>query len=128
MATWNEVQAHMRRSYRLHHDEPNVLAMTWAYTDGRTQRIIVRRYEAGEVEMLELKSPFAEYGAPDPVELLRENCRLPVGAVGLSSDTYILVHNAALEGLSLASLDDLLARVARHADKLEARYGVKDTY
>lgn len=128
MATWNEVQAHMRRTYRLHHDEPNAMAMTWAYTDGRTQRIVVRRYESGDVEMVELKSPFAEYGGPDPVELLRENTRLPIGAVGLASDTYILVHNTSLGPLSTGELDDLLARVARHADKLESRYGAKDQF
>ena len=128
MTTWSELQAHMRRTYKLQTDEGDAMSMTWSYTDGRVQRVVVRRYEAGDLEMVELKSPFAELGGPDPLELLRENARLPVGAAGLSGDVYLLIHNVTLADLTTARLDDLLARVARYADRLVSRFGNKDVF
>lgn len=128
MATWSDIQAHMRGKYRLHADDPEVIAMSWSYDDGRSQRIIVRRYEHLGREMVELKSPFADSGGPDPVELLRENARLAFGAVALSGDVYIVVHNADANVLALDAFDDLLARVARLADRLESRYGQQDRF
>ncbi|HMV67366.1 MAG TPA: hypothetical protein PKA64_10980 [Myxococcota bacterium] len=128
MATWTEIQAHMRGRYRLHADDPEVLAMSWTYDDGRSQRIVVRRYEHLGHEMVELKSPFADFGGPDPIELLRENARLAFGAVALSGDVYIVVHNADARLLTVEAFDDLLARVARLADRLESRYGQSDRF
>ena len=92
MAAWSDIQRHMRSTYKLQHDEPNAFHMTWAYDDGRTQRIAVRRYLMADTEMLEFKSPFAEVGTADPMELLRENARLPFGAVALAGDVFLVVH------------------------------------
>jgi len=128
MATWGEIQAHMRARYRLTVDEAEVLAMAWAYADGRHQRIVVRRHQTAGREVVEFKSPFATYGGPDPLELLRENLRLTVGAVALSGDVYVLVHNEDLAALTLARLDELLGRVAAQADRLEGRFGLKDQF
>jgi hypothetical protein len=128
MATWSDIQAHMRGKYRLTSDEPNAFAMTWAYTDGRTQRIVVRRFVNSNLDMVEFKSPFSKFGGPDPVELLRENARIPFGAVALSGDVYTIVHNAVVEELNIESFDALLARVARLADRLEAKHAKVDEF
>jgi hypothetical protein len=128
MATWSEVQAHMRGTYRLTSDEPNAMAMTWSYTDGRTQRIVVRRFINASLDMVEFKSPFARLGGPDPVELLRENARIPFGAVALSGDVFTVVHNAVVTDLNIDSFDALLSRVARLADRLEAKHVRADEF
>lgn len=129
MATWQDLQAHMRNTYRLQLDEADAMSMAWAYDDGRTQKIVVRRFKTGSHDMVEFKSPFAKVGAPDPLELLRENARLPVGAVALSGETYIVVHNAEVVHLSIAAFDDLLAKVAGLADRLESRHSaLHDAY
>lgn len=128
MATWNEIQAHMRSSYRLQLDEPNAIAMAWSYEDGRTQKIVVRRFDYNSHGAVEFKSPFAKLGGPDPVELLRENSRLPFGAVALSGDTFIVVHNVELGTLTLDVFDELLAKVAGLADTLEKKHAMQDAY
>ncbi len=128
MATWSEIQTHLRSTYRLSADEPHAAAMAWAYGDGRTQRIVARRFVHDDVEMVELKSPFARVGGPDALELLRENCRLPVGAVALSGEVFLLVHNAALAGLDTAGFDALLAQIAALADRLERKHGGGDQF
>ncbi|MCB9679872.1 MAG: hypothetical protein H6733_00245 [Alphaproteobacteria bacterium] len=122
MASWSDIQAHMRSTYRLQMDEPQALSMAWAYDDGRTQKIVVRRYDDGECPMVEFKSPFARLDGPDPIVLLRENIRLPIGAVALSGEVYIVVHNACLEELTLDAFEKLLSKVAGLADRLESKY------
>ncbi|MCB9663111.1 MAG: hypothetical protein H6732_03290 [Alphaproteobacteria bacterium] len=122
MASWNDVQAHMRSTYRLQLDEADAMSMAWAYEDGRTQKIVVRRFKSGTHDMVEFKSPFAKIGGPDPLELLRENARLPFGAVALSGETFLVVHNADLGGIDLPAFDALLAKVAGLADRLEAKH------
>ncbi len=62
------------------------------------------------------------------LELLRENCRLPVGAVALSGEVFLLVHNAALAGLDTAGFDALLAQIAALADRLERKHGGGDQF
>jgi hypothetical protein len=128
MATWSDVQDHMRSSYRLQSDEPQALAMTWSYEDGRTQRIMVRRCVADGYDMVEFKSPFARLGRAEPLELLRENVRLPFGAVALSGDVFLVVHNADLADLDVPRFDRLLQQVARLADRLEHKYGRQDEF
>jgi len=128
MATWSDAQGHLRNSYRLQRDEPSSAALTWAWEDGRTQQIIVRRFLNHDTEMVEFKSPFAKLGGPDPVELLRENGRLPLGAVALSGEHFIVVHNAELSRISLDDFDMLLHQVAALADRLETKHTSEDDY
>ncbi len=123
MATWSDALDHLRSTYRLQRDEPSSVAMTWAWDDGRTQQIIVRRFQINDVEdMVEFKSPFAKLGGPDPIELLRENARLPFGAVALSGEHFLVVHNAKLATISLTEFDALLHQVAALADRMESKH------
>ena len=128
MASWTDIQAHMRSTYRLQMDEPKVIAMTWAYEDGRTQKIVVRRFEDNERDMVEFKSPFARQGQVDPVELLRENSRLPFGAVALAGEVFLVVHNALLDEMPVTDFEFLVGRVAAAADHLERQHADGDTF
>lgn len=129
MATWSDALDHLRTTYRLQRDEPSSVAMTWAWEDGRTQQIVVRRFQVNDTEdMVEFKSPFAKLGGPDPVTMLRENARLPFGAVALSGEHYLVVHNERLSRISLTDFDELLHQVAALADRLESRHAKDDHY
>lgn len=128
MATWSDAQTHLRQQYRLQRDEPASASLTWVWDDGRTQQIIVRRFVNQDTVMVEFKSPFAKLGGPDPVELLRENGRLPLGAVALSGEHFIVVHNTELSRISLQDFDTLLHQVAALADRLETKHTASDAY
>jgi len=128
MATWNELREHMRQTYRLADDELDMLSMVWSYDDGRSQKIIVRRYEAFDRTLIELKSAFARRKDADPETLLRKNAELPLAAIALAGDVYIVVYNALLEHLDFDDLDLYLSRVAAVADTLEETYAAKDVF
>ncbi len=128
MTTWPQLQHHARSTYRLQDDQPDMVSMIWAYDDGRMQKIIVRRYEIGERQMIEFKSPFARVGQVEPEVLLRDNAKLPLATVALSGEVYLVIYNLLLENLSLTDFDFVLARVAAVADTLEEKYVREDRF
>jgi hypothetical protein len=128
MATWREVQQHMRGTYRLQDDQPEMMSMVWAYDDDRSQKIIVRRYKAAKRDMVEFKSAFARKGDVDAETMLENNSKLPLATVALSGDVYLVVYNALLDNLVLVDFDFMLSRVAAVADTLEEKYVRRDEF
>lgn len=128
MPSWSEVQEHMRQAYRLQDDQPDTISMVWAYDDGRSQKIVVRRYHAFEREMVEFKSAFAHQEDADPGDMIRKNSELPLATVALLGETYVVVYNCPIENLDLGDLDFYLSRVAAVADTLEEKYGRRDLF
>ena len=128
MATWNDLREHMRKTYRLADDEADMLSMVWSYDDGRSQKIIIRRYEAFDHTLIELKSAFARRKDVEPEVLLRKNAELPLATVALAGEVYVVVYNALLEHLDFGDLDLYLSRVAAVADTLEEAYARKDVF
>jgi hypothetical protein len=128
MPGWGEIQDHMRQSYRLNDDKPDMLSMVWSYDDGRSQKIFVRKYKAAGRDLLEFKSAFARKGDVDAVEMLRRNGNLPLATVALSGSVYLVIYNALLEHLNLGDFDFILSRVAAVADMLEEKYLTKDEF
>ena len=126
--TWPDIQRHMRDTYKLAEDQPDMISMVWTYEEGRHQRIIVRRYQAADREMVEFKSPFARQPDVDAEVLMQDNAKLPLATTALSGDVYLVVYNALLGGLSVADFDFVLARVAAVADTLEEKYASADRF
>lgn len=128
MADWNELREHMRRTYRLADDKLDLVSMVWRYEDGRSQKIILRHFEAFGRPMVELKSAFARRQDAEPEQLLRRNAELPLATIALAGDVYIVIYNALLEHLDFEDLDLYLSRVAAVADTLEETYAQKDVF
>lgn len=128
MASWADVQTHMRNSYKLQEDTPNMLSMVWRYDDGRSQKIIVRRYTAFEREMVEFKSAFGRKGDATAEELLRKNSEMPLATIAMARDVYMVVYNALIASLDLADLDFYLSRIAGVADTLEEQSSGGDVF
>lgn len=126
--TWPDIQRHMRDNYKLAEDTPDMMSMVWTYDDGRSQKIIVRRYKAFDRDMLEFKSPFARRAEIDPEVLLHDNSKLPLATVALSGDVYLVVYNALVDGLPMSAFDFMLSRVADVADTLEEKYASHDDF
>ena len=128
MTSWSDVQKHMRAKYKLQDDQPDMMSMVWSYDDGRSQKIIVRRFEAAEREMVEFKSAFARKDDVDAETMLADNSKLPLATVALSGDVYLAVYNALLDHLDLGDFDFCLSRVAAVADTLEEKYGRQEQF
>lgn len=128
MTTWSDLQRHMRSTYKLQDDQPDMMSMVWSYDDGRSQKLIIRRYKAADRPMVEFKSAFARRGDIDPLVLLEDNSKLPLATVALSGDVYLVVYNALMEHLHLDDFDFILSRVAAVADALEEKYVRRDDF
>ena len=126
--SWSNIQKHMRETYKLADDTPDMMSMVWTYDDGRSQKIVVRRYKAFERDMLEFKSPFARKGEIEPEVLLSDNSRLPLATIALSGEVYLVVYNSLVDGLSMGDFDFILSRVADVADTLEEKYASHDDF
>jgi hypothetical protein len=128
MSQWSDIQKHVRGNYPLQDDEPDMMSMVWSYDDGRHQKIVVRRYASAGRDHVEFKSPFAREGQVDHAVLLRDNAKLPLGAVALSGEVFLVIHNALVHTLGTDDVDYLLQRIADIADSLEEKYGKGDAF
>lgn len=127
MATsWSDVQGHMRATYKLVDDEPDMMSLVWDYEGKRYQKVVLRRYRWSDRDMLEVKSAFAHKGNLDPAAMLEASGRLPLGTVALSGDVYLVVYNAILGTLGLDDVDFLLKKIAGAADNLEEKFLGRD--
>ena len=128
MTQWSDVQDFLRERYRLAEDQPDMVSLVWSYDEGRSQKVILRRFVANQAEILEIKSAFARRGDVEPEELLRVNARLPLATTALSGDVYLVVYNVLCTTVTMESLDTLLGRVAAVADSLEEKYSPADRF
>jgi len=128
MAEWGEVQKHMRANYSLQNDDGEMFSVVWSYDDGRSQKIIVRRYMSNDRVMVEFKSPFAKRGQIDPEALLRQNSQMTLATIALSGDVVLAIYNLLLDSASIDDVEYVLRRVASIADALEAEYAGGDVF
>ena len=128
MTQWSDVQDFLRERYRLAEDQPDMVSLVWSYDEGRSQKVILRRFVANQADILEIKSAFARRGDVEPEELLRVNARLPLATTALSGDVYLVVYNVLCTTVTMESLDTLLGRVAAVADSLEEKYSPADRF
>ncbi len=126
--SWTALQDHMRKNYRLQDDKADMMSMVWSYDDGRSQKIILRKYKAFDHEMVEFKSAFGRRGDADAEEMLVKNAELPLATIALSGDVYVVVYNVLLEHLQFSDFDLYLSRIAAVADTLEEKYGNRDVF
>ncbi len=128
MPSWNDVRERLRTTYKLEDDQGGLLSIVWTLADGRTQKVVIKRFKLHEQEMVEIKSAFAKGESPDATELLAKNAEMPLGTVALAGDIYFVVYNAPLENIHNDDLTFFMTTVATSADALEKEFGTGDTY
>lgn len=122
MPTWDELKEYARSKYKLSNDEPDWFGVVFREDDGRTQKIIVRRFNAFSQEWIEFRTPICKQEEMAPVVALRKNGELAVGSLALVNDTYFLLHNAPLASLDIEEFELPLNVLATTADRLEKQY------
>ena len=128
MKTWTEIQDHFRKKYTLERDTPDMLSMVWMYEDGRSQKVILRRYSSFGHEMIEIKSPFARKDDVSPLVLMEKNSELPLATTALAGDVYLVVYNLVLDVVVTDVLEMVVSRVAAIADALESEFNTSDQF
>jgi hypothetical protein len=123
MATFEEVQAAVRKQFTLDSDADHEFSITLEAQSDRAQRVMVRRYQAWGTDMVEFRSAFAKAGEFDPVSLLESNLQLPLGCVAQHGAYLVLVHKCSLQHLSVEGVLFLMGKMSVLADVLEERTG-----
>ncbi len=119
MATWGEIQNHIRGKYRLAVEEPNMLALDFECDDGRAQRILISSFEAMGKNWILFRSRVCELSRLDPEEALRRNASFAVGFLALSENHYEIIYTAQLNTLDIDELELPLHSLSDTADQLE---------
>lgn len=122
MATWNAVLRALRKEHTLEVNRPGEVGVT-ARVGERAQRVIIRRFEAWGLVMIELRSAFGDVGDYPAESLLADNLQLPIGAVAAHDGYLVLVHKVFLADMKADGVLRLVEFIARSADLLEERRG-----
>lgn len=128
MATWTDVQKHLRKSYRLAVDEQNLIALDFETTAGRAQRILVSSFDALGKSWVLFRSRVCERSQLEPEDALRRNAGFAVGFLALAEDHYEVAYTCQLETLDLAELEVPLDALSVTADELEKELTGKDRW
>lgn len=128
MATWTDVQKHLRGKYRLSADEPNLVAIDFETTQGRAQRILVSSFDALGKSWVLFRSRVCEESELDPVDALRRNAGFAVGFLALAEGHYEVVYTAQLGTLDINELEVPLDALTVTADELEKELTGRDRW
>jgi len=128
MPSWAEIQEYARNTYKLSRDEDTQIALIFAYEDGRSQQVFVRRFEAWDQECIEFRTPVCREEDMNPKVALTRNAKLDLGALALDDGMYFLIHNVCLRNLALDEFERPLHYLAVIADELEEQYAGGDAY
>ena len=119
MATWEDVQSHLRNKYPISVDDKKMMAIDFACTDGRAQRILVSVFEAMGKQWVLFRSRVCEQSRLDPIEALKRNSGFAVGFLALAEGHYEIAYTAQLNTLDPDELEVPLHAITETADKLE---------
>ncbi|MDH5492451.1 MAG: hypothetical protein OEY14_10905 [Myxococcales bacterium] len=128
MPTWAELQEYAREKYELAEDEPERFRLVFEYETGRRQAILVTRFEAMGRAWIDFASACCRRDQMDPLDALRRNFEMALGAICLSGDIYLVRHSALLETMDLAEFELPLHVIARTADELERELARSDVF
>ena len=120
MATWDEVRAYMRKSYKLLEEDENKISLLFGFDDNRKQSILLTRFEAMERDWVLFESRICRRELLDLERALKLNGRSVVGYLALDRDgIYVMRHTALLSTLDPDELVIPLHVMVKAADKLE---------
>lgn len=117
MSDWAQVRQHLALRYRLAYDEPDWCGLRWRLGDAEIDQRVERRAAFGAtwVHVVTEVGP-ATLLAADAA--LMRNAVLPLGALAVERDRYLLRLPLELDGLTLERLDRWMQRAAAEAVRL----------
>lgn len=132
MATWSEVQKHVRARYVLQSDTPQHFILAWQVDDVRppafdgdlhvtTQDIHCQPLPAGDRTFLVMRAEVCSEHSLNPRAALQQSSRLVAGALVLSGNHYVLRYTVPLSTLSIDDFDYLLTYLVREAAALHQK-------
>ena len=129
MPTWGEIQEYVRKKYKLSHDDDESFVLNWKFSDERTQRILVRRFNAFDQDWVEFRSAVCKEGAIPHRVALKKNFDFVIGALAIDADgDYVVTYSHPLASMDIDEFELPLHVIARTADNLEGSYTAEDKF
>ncbi|GAA1964284.1 hypothetical protein [Amycolatopsis minnesotensis] len=135
MATWGDLVAYIRQSYRVVRDQPDEIRIRLAFgadedTEERAQVMIIAREVLDRKEdWVQIATPFATIHQVDLLSVLREiGNTMVVGGAAVMGDHVVVRHSLPLVNLDINEFLDPLELVAGAAEILEQTFTGRDDY
>ncbi len=129
MPTWNEIKDYARSKYKLMEDDERYFSLVFGFSDGRSQKIFVRVFDAFDMQWVEFRSVVCNGDRMPAKVALKKNEEFACGALALDGDgDYVLIYNAPLPTMDPDEFELPLNVIARTADKLESEYSGDDDF
>jgi hypothetical protein len=119
--TWIELVAHVRERWKLAIDAQDRLGLLWSIGEGpnvEEQRELVELIHGGGVPYVRITADVTREEKLSPLDAVRHNTTLAVGALALDRQTYVLRAVIPLDVLSTQALDRSLELVAHEAARI----------
>jgi hypothetical protein len=130
MATWRDFIAYVKSNYDVTYEEPGMLQLVFATTEGRSQTVQLsrRRLLNGSEEWLVIDSPFAEAEDVKVERALEAAGHMTCGGIVSVDGTLYYRHAVPLVNLDSNEFKRPLRLVTMSADHLEQRLLGEDNY
>jgi hypothetical protein len=128
MPTWEELQEHVRKTYKLQDDEPGYFSLVFRTSEERTQLITVRRVTAFDADWVEFRSAVCRRGQMDPEMALKHNAQFAIGALALDAEKYFILYTIPLSTMDPPEFELPLHVIAKTADSLEGTFTTGDEF
>ncbi len=128
MPSWSEIVEFAQEHYPIDVLDDVTFRVTWEYSSGRAQAIIVHLFESMGREWVDFSSACCDVEHLDPVEALAMNRGFAVGALALNDGIYVFRHAALLETMDPEEFEIPLKVVAKTADEIEEKYADQDVF
>jgi hypothetical protein len=119
--TWDELATHVRGQWKVAIDSKDRLGLLWMIgemPDVEEQREMVELIHGGGVSYVRISAEVTREEKLSPLDAVRHNTTLAVGALALDGDTYVLRAVLPLDVLSTQALDRSLELVAHEAARI----------
>ena len=129
MPTWTEIKDYARSKYKLSRDEEDYITLVFGYDDGRSQQIMIRHFDAFDMQWVEFRSPVGKEDRIPHKVALKKNSGFACGHLALDDEgDYVFLYNAPLATMDPDEFELPLHVVARTADRLETDFVGEDKY
>jgi hypothetical protein len=121
LPTWPEVHEHLVSRYQLLVAGDDWIGVSWAFTRGTEvieQRVKIERGRAFANDWLVIRGAICLAERIDPVDALKFNARLALGALVLDDGRCYLRVTLPMDSLQWRDLDQAIEHVAREAARL----------
>jgi hypothetical protein len=127
MATWADLSAYVRRTYRIADESPRMIKLVFEVNSLRSQVVMLSRVTLSDSneEWVQIEAAFGLLGSADVVQAVRDAGDLVCGGVASVGNLVTYRHSIPLLNLNIDEFERPLHLVTSIADRLERNATVR---